>query len=93
MAAALLGVAFKVAMKYFAEGYQEQMAWRQAVKYKLKYGNQGKVDVAYTGATTPRRRLYGYFRASGLDVLPAISTSAPRSRLATIASLYDASPR
>lgn len=91
MAQALLQVAFKAVMSYMWEGYQEQMAARQAVKYRLKYGNAGRVDVSYTGAVSPRRRLYGNFRTSGLECLPAISTSAQLSRLATIARLYDAS--
>jgi hypothetical protein len=33
-----------------------------------------KVDVEYTGGVEPRRRLYGYFRAAGLNVLPAITS-------------------
>ena len=31
-----------------------------------------KVDVEYSGAIEPRRRLYGNFRAAGLNVIPAL---------------------
>lgn len=33
-----------------------------------------KVDVSYQGALEPRRRLYGRFRAAGLDTMPAMTT-------------------
>jgi hypothetical protein len=32
------------------------------------------VDVEYAGGLEPRRRLYGYFRAAGLNCMPAITT-------------------
>lgn len=89
MAQALLQVAFKAVISYFLQGYDEQRTSRQAVKYKLKYGNSGRVDVAYTGATTPRRRLYGYFRASGLNCLPAVATNATGTRLHQVLALSD----
>lgn len=89
MAQALLQVAFKAIIGYFVKGYEEQRAWRNAVKYKLKYGNAGRVDVEYTGAVTPRRRLYGYFSASGLNCLPAVSTGATGGLIHKVLAISD----
>jgi hypothetical protein len=43
-----------------------------------------KIDVEYAGSLEPRRRLYGFFRASGLNALPAICSGPAASRLEKI---------
>ena len=45
-----------------------------------------KVDVAYQGGLEPRRKLYGFFRAAGLDVIPAVTTAPARARIRACAA-------
>lgn len=87
--AAVVKVAVKAVVNYYADAYADQKAWRNAIKYKLKYGNVGRADAEYTGAIEPRRRLYGDFRAAGLNVLPAIVTSPTMARLASCIALVE----
>jgi hypothetical protein len=51
--------------------------------------NRPKVDVAYSGGVQPRRRLYGNFRASGLDVLPSYVTGLTGTRLHRVTAISD----
>ena len=48
-----------------------------------------KVDVAYQGALQPRRRLYGNFRASGLDTMPAMTSGDQGKVLHRLLTLSD----
>jgi hypothetical protein len=47
------------------------------------------IDSNYTGGVEPRRKLYGDFRASGLDVLPSVVTGPTGTRLHRVVVLSD----
>lgn len=48
-----------------------------------------KVDVEYVGGLEPRRKLYGYFRASGLHLIPAITTGLTGTRVHKAIAISD----
>jgi hypothetical protein len=89
MAAALFQIAVKAVVNYFVDKRQQMQAHRQALKYLRLNGYQQKVDVEYVGAVEPRRRLYGYFRAGGLNCMPAVVTGTLGTRLHKLLAISD----
>jgi hypothetical protein len=47
------------------------------------------IDASYTGGIEPRRKLYGDFRASGLDCMPAVVTGPTGTRLHRVIAISD----
>jgi hypothetical protein len=89
MAAALFQIAVKAVVNYFVDKRQQMQAHRQALKYLRLNGYQQKVDVEYVGAVEPRRRIYGYFRAGGLNCMPAVVTGTLGTRLHKLLAISD----
>jgi hypothetical protein len=89
MAAAIFKLAVQAVVNYFVDKRAQMKAHRQALKYWRLNGYQQKVDVEYVGATEPRRRLYGFFRAGGLNCMPAVVTGPTGTRLHKLMAISD----
>jgi hypothetical protein len=92
MTAAVGGALFKLAAQAVIGWFVDKATSpRKVGAYAAlrRLATRQKVDVSYTGGTEPRRRLYGDFRAAGLDVMPAVVTGPTGSRLHRCMALSD----
>lgn len=89
MPQAVASAAVQFVIGHFSGEYAEFKQGHGKKAWLRRLRNRQKVDVEYTGGIQPRRRLYGYFRCAGLNVMPAMVTGPTGTRLHKCLAISD----
>jgi hypothetical protein len=82
--------AFQLALNYVVGFFTEPpTAGVKARLAQIAAQRRRAIDSNYTGGVEPRRKLYGDFRASGLDCMPSVVTGPTGTRMHRLLALSD----
>jgi hypothetical protein len=83
-------IAFELGVNFLVDRFTREYAPGAKGYLKLVAAQRSRsIDQSFAGGIEPRRKLYGNFRASGLDCIPAVNTGPTGTRLHRIIALSD----